>query len=392
MAAALNALLRHDGGWIQSDERAGHDTDRQVLVIGDNLGAVAAAGFLDHAGLEPVLAPPASESAAPPVTVIWEPGLALLERLGLCRPVVRHGDVLSTLDCLTTGQSWCAETDGRPALVAIDRPTLRRLLETHVLDAITTSESPVTATEATSNGVRVTFESGVTEPFDAAVTAERSHLATDDGDAGQNIHSWTFEWPDEGSAPDAPTEVWNGTAAAFTVPVAETTYVHLVETAEIPATAAVAPDDIASRFDHVFRSTGNPLPALDGDGFIYRHVSTLAPLSLSQGHITRIGPAARATLPGSHLGPTLDIEAAWTLADALAYGPLAVDEALDAYEHRRRRRMARLWIHGPADTEPNVATRLSSPLRQLWFARRIAFRHVHTSERSALAHDVPESL
>ena len=38
MAAALHAILCHDGGWVESDERTGRDTDRQVLVIGDSLG------------------------------------------------------------------------------------------------------------------------------------------------------------------------------------------------------------------------------------------------------------------------------------------------------------------------------------------------------------------
>jgi len=392
MAAALHAILCHDGGWVQSDERTGHDTDRQVLVIGDSLGAVVTAGFLDHAGLDPVLAPPASESADSPVTVIWQPGLALLERLGLCRPVVRTGRTLSTLDCPTKGQSWRADSRERPALVAIDQSTLQRLLDRHVLDQVKTTSRAVTAVESNSNGVRAIFGSEVTEPFDAAVTAERSCLTTDGTGAGQKIHTWTFEWPDERPAPDSPTEVWTETDAAFTVPVADSTHVHLVTTAEVPPTAAVSSDDIADQFGHLFRSTTNPLPELDEDGFTYRRVPNLAPLSLSHEYTSRIGTAARSALPGSHLGPTLDIEAAWTLADALAYGPAAVDNALEAYEQRRRRRVTRLWEDVPEQQETDQGTQLSPTLRHLWLARRIVFSHVLNGEQSALAYDVPESL
>ena len=350
------------------------------------------AGFLKHAGLVPVLAPPANESADPPVTVIWQPGLALLERLGLYRPVVGRGRTLSTLDCLTTGQSWSADIEGRPTLVAIDRSTLQRLVDTQVRDQVRTTSCAVTAVESSPSGVRATFDSGVTEPFDAAVTAARSSLAAEDTNAGQNIHMWTFEWPTELSSPDGPTEAWTETAAAFTVPVAGNSHVHLVTTAEIPAAAAVSADDIADRFGHLFSSTANPLSVRTGDGFEYRRVPNLAPLSRSQGHTAPIGGAARAALPGSHLGPTLDIEAAWTLADALAYGPAAVDDALDAYERRRRRRAARVWGHDLDLWETSQERRLSPALQHLLFARRIAFSHVLNGEQSALVRDVPESL
>ena len=151
-------------------------------------------------------------------------------------------------------------------------------------------------------------------------------------------------------------------------------------------------DDVADRFGLLFPSTPNPLPALDGNDLTYRRVPTHAPLSRSDAHTTRIGTAARAPLPGSHLGPTMDIEAAWTLADALAYGPPRVEDALDAYERRRHRRAARLWEHGHERAEPGPGRQLSPPLQYLWLARRIAFGHVLHGEQSTLAHDVPESL
>lgn len=392
MVAALPDILCHDGGWMQAEERTGHDTDRQVLVIGDSLGAVVAAGFLEHAGLDPILAPSANESTDPPATVIWQPGLALLERLGLCRPVVRRGRILSTLDCLTTGQSWQADDAERPALVAIDRSTLQRLVDTHVLDRVRMTSRAVTAVESTTSGVRATFGSGVTEPFDAAVTAERSCLAADDSDTGQSIHTWTFEWPNDLSQPDGPTEAWTETDAAFTVPVTDTTYVHLVTSTEIPAAAAVSVDDIADRFGHLFSETANPLLALNGGGFTYRRVPNLAPLSRSHGHTTRIGMAARGALPGCHLGPTLDIESAWTLADSLAYGPAAVDDALDAYQRRRRRRATRLWGHSTEQEGTIPRSQLLSPLQHLLLARRLAFGHVVNGTQSPLVRDIPESL
>jgi FAD-dependent urate hydroxylase len=391
MTGALRAVLCHDGGHEQSVERTSRDIDRQVLVVGDDFAGVMAAGFLNHAGLDPVLAPSASEPAAPPVAVIWQPGLTLLERLGLRRPVVDRGRKLATLHCPAARQSWRADRDGRPALVAIDRSTLRELLASHVVARVRTAAGAVTAVESTTTGIEATFESGVTEPFDAAVTADRSCLGTDGPRLGDSLHTWAFAWPDERAQPDGPTEAWAASDAAFTVPTTDSTYVHLVTAAEMPSRAVVSPEGIANRFGHLFPNT-DPLDGLDCDGFAYRRVPTVVPFSLARGHIARIGTAARVALPGGHLGPAIDIEAAWILADALMYGPTTVGDALAEYERRYRQRAARLWTDRPEPDAAEPETALSPLLRQLWRARRLVFSHICDGPQPPLARDVPESL
>jgi len=391
MTGALRAVLCHDGGHEQSVESTSRAIDRQVLVVGDDFAGVMAAGFLDHAGLDPVLAPSASESAAPPVAVMWQPGLTLLERLGLRRPVVDRGRKLATLACPVAKHSWRADQDGRPALVAIDRSMLRELLASHVLARVRTAAGAVTAVESTPTGVEATFESGVTEPFDAAVTADRSCLGTDGPRPGDSLHTWAFAWPDERAQPDGPTEAWATSDAAFTVPTTDSTYVQLVTAAEMPARAVVSPDGIADRFGPLFPNTA-PLDGLDRDGFAYRRVPTVAPLSLARGHVARIGTAARVALPGGHLGPAIDIEAAWILADALMYGPTTVGDALAEYERRYRQRAARLWAYPPESDATEPETTLSPSLHQLWRARRLVFSHIWDSPQPPLARDVPESL
>ena len=391
MTAALRAVLCHDGGREHSTERTSRDIDRQVLVAGDTLAGVVTAGFLDHAGLDPVLAPSASESAGPAVAVIWQPGLRLLERLGLRRPVVGRGRQLATLARPTAERSWHADHDGRPALVAIDCSALRELLAGHVLERVRTASGAVTAVESTPAGVEATFESGVTEPFDAAVAADRSCLGTDSHRPGDGLHTWAFAWPDEGAPPDSPTGAWAASDAAFTVTATDGTYVQLVTAAEMPSGAAVSPDGIADRFGHLFPDT-DPFGGLDREGFTYRRVPTVAPISLARGHVARIGTAARVVLPGGHIGPAIDIETAWILADALTYGPSAVEDALAEYEHRYRQRTARLWAHRPGSDAIEPETVLSPSLRHLWRARRLVFSHIWDGPRPPLARDVPESL
>jgi 2-polyprenyl-6-methoxyphenol hydroxylase-like FAD-dependent oxidoreductase len=372
---------------------AARPPDRQILVVGDGLAAAATAGFLGQAGFDPVLASSSSERTRSPLVTLWEPGLALLERIGLRRPVERLGTPLYSLACHTADRTWTRDGDARPSLVALRRSRLRSLLDRQLRGRLRTAERPVTDVEPIADGVSATFESGIHEPFDTVVTTDRSLLrARETTSNARSVHTWAFEWPDEPSSPDAPSEAWDDALAAFTVPVADGTRARLVAGAETAPVTAVSVDELGGRFGHLFAATDDPFDALDHHTLRYRRVPLVVPASMRPGRVALVGPAARTMLPGNPLRAALGVEDAWVLADTLAYGPPDIDAALDAYERRRRRRSTELL----PDCLDAAATRadasLRPPLRRLCAARTLAFSHVVDGRVPDLARAVPESL
>lgn len=372
----------------------GRGHDRQILVVGNGLAAAATAGFLEQAGLDPVLASAEGDHTRSTVVPLWEPGLALLERLGLRRPVERLGTHLDRLDCVTTGQSWTADGTDRPSLVAIRRDQLGRLLDRQLLDRIRTAERSVTDVEPTESGVRATFEQRIEEPFDTVVTTTRSLVpAAETVTQAATAHTWEFLWPSTVSAPDAPTESWAENYAAFTVPAGNGTHVRLVASGETEPIAAVSVSELEGRFGPLFDGLGDPFDGLAHHALRYRQTPRVVPTSVSVGGVALAGPAAHAPIPGGCLGPALGVEDAWVLADALAYGPPSTAEALTDYERRRRRRVsevASIFRDGAFTDRAPVA--LSPLLREICAARTLAFGHLLDAESSALARDVPGCL
>lgn len=368
--------------------------DRQILVVGDDLAAAAAAGFLEQANLDLVLAPAANGCTQSDVVLLWYPGLALLERIGLLRPVERHGTVLDQLRCITTEQSWTADAAARPSLVAIRRSRLRELLDRYLFDRVHTADRAVTAVEPTETCVRATFQQGIEEPFDTVVTTDRSLLsAVETATRSTAVHAWEFEWPASVQSPTVPTEAWDETLAAFSVPVADGTRVQLLSVNGTAPSAAVSAEQLADRFGHLFTGTPDPFSALGDTEFEYWQVPRVVPASTCIGRAALVGPAARAHLPGSCLGSAFGIEDAWVLADTLAYGPQAVDDALEAYQTRRQRRANELCPRlddGTAGTR--IPTDLSPPLQWLCATRTLAFSHAIDGRPPELARAVPESL
>jgi len=252
----------------------------------------------------------------------------------------------------------------------------------------------VTGVEPITDGVRATFEQGIDEPFDTVVTTDRTLLRTRDPATGaRSVHTWTFEWPAGVPSPDAPTERWGDAIAAFTTPVADGTRVRLVAAAEAVPDPAVAVDELAGLFGHLFPATDDPVAAIEQRALRYRRVPLVVPASMCPGRAALVGPAARTTVPGNPLGPALGVEDAWVLADTVAYGPPGLDAALDAYERRRRTRTTDL-LPGPTGGlgTSGVAADFRPPLGRLSAARRLAFGHVLDGRVPELGRAVPDAL
>ncbi|MFO7834596.1 MAG: hypothetical protein R6V31_11250 [Halohasta sp.] len=366
--------------------------ERPVLVVGRGLTAAATAGFLDQAGLDPVVAPTAERGRAAGVTVLWRPGLVLLERIGLRRPIERIGTALEAHRCLTTGRSSTAAGGERPALVAVDRARLAELIAASVYDRLRSVDRPVRRIEPGNSGVRVEFAGGLAESFDAVVTTAGSLLADHPAPTPDRVvHSWSFDWPAERPTPPAPAEAWDGRRGALFVPTANRTHVRLVSTTGVDAASALSIADLERRFGDLFEAVGPPFDALDQQQLRYARSAAVTPATVTGEGVVMIGAAGRPALPGDCLGAALGIEDAWVLADALAYGPAGVDAALDSYQRRRRRRQRAI-----ADTVAGVSgdptIDLDPTLRRLRTRRRLAFRHVYDGQPPALAESIPERL
>lgn len=389
----------------------GYGRDRQVLVVGEGLIAVSTAGFLVQAGLDPVIAPPPDGGPSSEVSICWYSGLVLLERLGLRRPIERLGTRLDRLDSLAGDRSARADDTAPASLVAVHRDRLAPLLTNYVADRIRVADRPVTAVEPTATGVRATFDGGLTEPFDAVVTTQRSlHSAREPTASAGGLHCWEFAWPSSHAQPRAPADAWGPHHAALVVPVGDGARVRLVAAPDSAPATPLSTAGLAADFGHLF-GHHDPFDAVDHGRLGYRRTPGAVSARLVEDRIVRVGSAARASVPGGCLDLALGIEDAWVLADALAYGPQSVETALAAYERRRRERSRELtaWLAAAAnaadvtatinaadatdtDTAADPESTTFSPwLRGLYAKRRLAFSHVHGG-RPAVAESVPNRL
>lgn len=353
------------------------EQQREILIADTDLSALVTAGLLDRAGFDPLVASSPRDHSPPRVIVIWEPGLRVLEELGLRQSVEQRGKVVAELDRGGSKKSWEAKASTEIALVAIRREQLLALLEQAVCTRVRETDRVVTGLESAATRVQATFDRGPTESFDVAVTADRSLSADHTTESDGPVHTWEchrFEQTQKA------TESWGASAAIFTTPTSDSTSVRIVSTAETPASVAVSADDIASRFSHLSPPMVDLRAILKDSGFEYRRVRVAAPLSVSHGRIGWIGPAARTAVPGTYLGPSTDIETAWALASAIDGASEAMTEALSVYEQRRRKLSARFrtWF----DDSHGSGLSLSPELRLLFFARQLVFSHVTGSPQS----------
>jgi 2-polyprenyl-6-methoxyphenol hydroxylase-like FAD-dependent oxidoreductase len=368
----------------------GYNREQPILVVGDGLVAGATAAFLEQAGLRPVVASTCYRPQTG-IRMLWEPGLTLLERIGLRRPLERVGTSIERLHCTTADRSWTASDGTSASLVAVERDRLHTLLEKRVYDRLTESEQSVIAVEPTDSGVQVTFEGATTELFDTVVTTTNALLPTQTRPDGQSVHMWHFEWPPNTPQPGIPTEAWDAYTAAFSVPTSDGTWVRLVSMTETSPVSALSPDSLAAQFGQFFAA--DPLSELDRQQLQYCRRTRAMPRSLSSGGVVLAGSEARVAIPGDCVSTTLGIEDAWVLADAMAYGPNDIGSAIAEYERRRRRREQEMTVAIDDERPTTLESPLLSPaIDRLYTRRRLAFSHIIDRPQPDVARAVPHDI
>jgi len=362
-------------------------------VVGADIGTLATAAFLEQNGLDPVLATAGPGRARSPAVTLWRPGLELLERIGLRRPVEQLGTQLETRH-RPTASNTVGEAGISTTLVAIGRETLAQLLGDRLDERVRTTDRSVTNVASSDMAVRVTFERDVEERFDIVVTSSPDLLARGQpGESAHRIHSWSFPWPVETPAPEGLTEAWDADCAAFSVPVGDTRVARIVATGGADPETPIASADLDARFGHLFEPPADPLADLDQWDLQYRQTPCAMPASIRAGRVTLVGRPVSGSVPGDCLGAALGIEDAWVLADSLAYGPDAIDDALAEYASRRRRRNTEILDrYETRSGPPQLCEELTPVLWQLWATRAIAFGHRSEPSGPTLADDIPYRL
>jgi len=367
----------------------GHD--RQIVVVGRNLAGYVTAGFLDHAGLSPVLVEGSNNRLASEVIPIWRSGLELLERIGIRRSVEAIGRSLNVLRSTKPSQTRGETDSSQPWLVAVPTERLVSLLDRQLADRIRVLNWGVESVHHIEQGIQVSFEQGVTETFDALVTTDRTFITQGHPtEQPTPVHVWEFDWPAAVTAPDAPVEAWAEDFAAFTIPTNERVRTILVADRSAVPTMPLALNRLAEQFGGLISALGPAITELDESTIQYRRLPHSVPVNWTADNVALLGPALHASIPGDCLGPALTIEDSWVLADALTYGPSPVENALDAYVDRRHRRLATMEAFRRDADGTRVSGTLSGVTRQVCARRSLAFGHLLDSDVGDLARDITD--
>ena len=372
----------------------GSSHDRQVLVVGDDLAALATVGFLDQAGLAPVLADSSHRRQTSSIVPIWRPGLELLKQVGLYRPVIAAGTSLDELRSFESSQPLARTTPSRPSLVAVDRDWLVSMFHRRFDDRIHMIDESVVSASSVESGVIATFEHDVTEQFDAVVVTDPATFSQGRwSEQSSSVHWWSFDWPSSVPEPDTAQEVWTPSSVALTVPSEGSVCGMLVSERQRVAITPLARDRLAAQFRSRCSSFGDAIAEVDKSALVYRQFPHSGPATLCVDNIALVGPAVHSSIPGDCLGPALSIEDGWVLADTLAYGPLSHRKALQEYAARRRQRLARIYETITDDVfTARVDSDLSGAIRQLCVRRTLAFGHLFETIDTGLVENIPERL
>lgn len=363
-----------------------------ILVIGDGLPAAVTVGFLEQAGLDPVLATSAETTPRATARTIWEPALALLDRISLREPIERVGTPIRGVRCLTTDRKWTVPDTTVSSLITVAQDQLRPLIERQLGGRITEPEQLVTALEPTDSAVRATFEGTATELFDVVITTTRSNLPGQHRKRStQTVDIWEFTSPDDRSHSDILTEAWTEDLAAFTVPLSQGRLIRLVADTQTPPNTPLSPQSLLQRFGDLVE--GTPFDTLDQRDLRYRRIPLVVPRSLTVDRVALVGRDVSVSVPGDCIGTTLGVEDAWMLADSLVAGAGDIESALAMYATRRRRRRTELLNSALQRSIPaNNPPQSTSLLGQIYGKRRLAVEHIVEQSLPVFGQALPDDL
>lgn len=310
------------------------DHEFQVLVVGGGVAGLAAAGTLSAAGLDPVVVDRDDERfpVEGPVE-LWDDALEMLARMDL-EDAVRRAGIRVERRSLRTADGTVERTldPGRhPDCVAIEYGRLRSTLAAALPDGTVQSDTTVEAVKESAAGATVTFEHGVSEPFDAVVGADgvRSTVRRTLGGAEASAcGTVTATFPlSRATDVEGAVEQWAADGAVLQVlPTGDGPWAVLTVPSGTPR--------VAERLAGVdwLPESAEAATEADLDRSVDRRVDHGAAVGA---RVALVGDAAGARHPLAGDGPATALADAVALADALVGdGPL--ERRLAGYARRRR--------------------------------------------------------
>ncbi len=365
---------------------------KHVLIAGAGIGGLTLASALRHAGLTATVFERADalRPVGAGITVQMNAAVAL-RRIGLCDAVAAAG--------ATPTDSAILHSSGEPItrlpvdrlqrelgapLVCIHRAKLQAILLERAGPEHVRLGRAVTAFQDSGQGVTVTLSDGSTATGDVLVGADGLRSAVRQGLLGNEPLRYSGYTSWRGVAPEVPgfrpgfvSETWGRGARFGVVPIGGGE-VYWFATLNAPAGEQDVPGQVRERLQRLFGAWHAPIPALlaatPEERILRTDIHDRPPLGRwTHGLVTLLGDAAHPMTPNLGQGGCQAIEDAVVLAECLARGG-AVEQALAAYEQRRRERanrfVSRSWSLGRL-------AQLESPTGR--FVRDTLFRLVPTS-------------
>lgn len=335
----------------------------QVLVVGAGVGGLALAGFLDRAGLDPVVVDAADARDGSDAALELGPdALPPLARLGLADAVRTAGTAVTSWTRRTpegrVAERLDAADAGAAGFVAVGDRRLRDLLVGALPDCAVRTGTALRGLEATSSDVTVEFANGVRERFDVVVGADGARSRTrdliDDADPAAFLGTTSLAFPLGADVDvDGARETWDRDGPVFRVlPTGGRPTGWLTLPAEAPAGDRPDPP---SPTDLVAGVEWLPTGALaDPDPGRVRVVDDFRAGNdvWADGRVALVGDAAHARHRLAGVNPALALEDAAVLAEELTRRADTLAARVADYAGRRRSRLRRLVDDTDADPTP----------------------------------------
>lgn len=333
------------------------DQEIQVLVVGAGIAGLSLAGFLQQAGVDPVVIEATDEFGERGAAVELGPEtMPLLQRLAVADEIREQGTVITEWKRRQSDGTIvdCLETDSSAGMIVVPYERLREALVNEVEPSSIRMGTTLRSVESIHNPTTVTFADGVREKFDLVVGADGIYSRTRELIGGASpvaCGTATVTVPLPANTEfSGMNEVWTANGTVFRVLPASD---HPIGVLTIPtetdveATPTVT-GDLDSGIDWVLPD------ALDaiGSSEVRSEMDVRSASNLrTEGRVALAGSAAYAPHRLTGMGTTLAIEDAAVLVSELVDRDDALTTRLTDYDVRRRSRIDRLFDRsetGPA--------------------------------------------
>ncbi|WP_254840165.1 FAD-dependent oxidoreductase [Natronomonas marina] len=332
----------------------------QVLVVGGGIGGLSLAGFLQRAGVDPVVVERAEgRPDRPGVVELWPDAVRLLSRLDVGRKV-RDAGVDVTRWARRRPDGTVAErltASDEFGFLAVDYARLLTVLRGAVADGTVHEGSTLRSLDPGRGSVAVELANGVREQFDVVIGADGVRSRTrevlgGDGATFCGTTSVAFPLPD-GVELGAAGEVWTADGAVFrAVPNGHGGAAWLTVPSKVPGQGVDDAGALAGLCPTVDWLLPEAAEAVDAGDLWWADDFRVPTDEWVDGRVALLGDAAHARHRLTGVGATLAIEDAAVLAAELVGGDDAPAARLADYAARRRSRLDR----------PDAGARAGAPL------------------------------